>query len=94
MEQYIPKSVVLAKIEKLRNNALESFRKGNSTEEQYYIRYGVIQDILSFLDTLETKEVDLEKEWKEFLKNGDIGFKEVAKHFFELGLKIQKEEIV
>ena len=32
----------------------------------------------------------LEKEWKEFLKDGDVGFKEIAKHFFDLGLKAQK----
>ena len=53
MEQYLPKSVLLAEIEKLRKNAWESFQKGNSTEEQYYLMYGVIQDILSFLNTLE-----------------------------------------
>ena len=56
MEQYIRKSAVIAEIEKLRENALESFQKGNSTEDQYYIRYGVIQDILSFLDTLKVKD--------------------------------------
>lgn len=56
MKQYISKSDLVAEIEKLRKNALESFQKGNSTEEQYYIRYGVIQDILSLLDTPEVKE--------------------------------------
>ncbi len=56
----IDKDAVVAEIEKLRKNAWESFQKRNSTEEQYYIRYGVIQDILSFLDTLEVKEVDLD----------------------------------
>ena len=38
-------------------------------------------------DIPEVKEIDWEKEWKEFLKYNDIGFKEVAEHFFELGLK-------
>lgn len=57
--QYVDKSVIIAEIEKLRKNAWESLQKGNSTEEQYYIRYGVIQDILSFLDTLEVKESSL-----------------------------------
>ena len=45
--------------------------------------------------SLEVKEVDLDKEWKEFLKDGDVGFKEIAKHFFELGIKVaQKGEDV
>ena len=53
MAQLIDKDALVAEIEKLRKNAWESFQKGNSTEEQYYLRYGVIQDILSFLNTLE-----------------------------------------
>lgn len=56
MTQYVDKSDVIVEIDKLRKNAQESFQKGNSTEEQYYIRYGVIQDILSSLDTLEVKD--------------------------------------
>jgi len=43
-------------------------------------------------DIPEVKEIDWEKEWKEFLKDGNIGFKEVAKHFYELGIKAQKGE--
>lgn len=64
MEQYIPKDALVAEIEKLRKNAWESFQKGNSTEEQYYLRYGVIQDILSFLNTPEVKEVKKDV-WKD-----------------------------
>ena len=39
------------------------------------------------IDSLEVKEVDLEKEYKDFIKsdNGRSMF-ETAKHFFELGL--------
>jgi hypothetical protein len=57
------------------------------------------KDLLSFLDTLEVKEVDLEKEYEEFvvndpvynkLVNGIVG-KAIAKHFFELGLKAKGE---
>ena len=51
--ELIDKDALVAEIEKLRKNAWESFQKGNSTEEQYYLRYGLIQDILSFLNTLE-----------------------------------------
>lgn len=48
--------------------------------------------ILSFLDTLDVKEVDLEKEYKDFIKsdNGRSMF-ETAKHFYELGLKAAQE---
>lgn len=62
MEQYISKSALVAEIEKLRKNAWDSFQKGNSTEKQYYLRYGVILDILSFIDTLEVKEVDFDED--------------------------------
>ncbi|MBQ4010723.1 MAG: hypothetical protein II604_08460 [Bacteroidales bacterium] len=60
----------------------------------------------TFVDTLEVKEVDLEKEIKEeYLKRRCYGgkdnmivilsepkFNTIAKHFFELGLKAQKKE--
>ncbi len=98
----IDKDALVAEIEKLRKNAWESFQKGNSTEEQYYIRCGVIQDILASLDNLEVKEVSLEdlkeeldKAVKIYKPNGDFGWGtlyNIAVHFFELGLKAQKGE--
>lgn len=53
--------------------------------------------ILSFIDTLEVKEVDLEKEINDYhiTKKPTVWFntlEEIAKHFFELGLKVQKGE--
>ena len=58
--------------------------------------------ILTILDTLEVKEVDLEKEIRRYrMNNPIIGHREeslydymanAAKHFFELGLKAQKGE--
>ena len=56
-------------------------------------------DVISFLDTLEVREVDLEKEL-DFVKDAYYYFtsderssmKKVARHFFELGLKAQKGE--
>lgn len=61
-----------------------------------------IDDILSFIDTLEVKEVDLDKEIKLYkMRNPIIQHREeslnnymsnVAKHFFELGLKTKKVE--
>ena len=57
--------------------------------------------ILGIIDTLEVKEVDLEKEFKDYtLQITAIDVKEApftqlekcAKYFFELGLKTQKGE--
>lgn len=57
------------------------------------------EQFLSFLDTFEVKEVDLDNEL-DFVKDAYYYFtsderssmKKVAKHFFELGLKTQKGE--
>lgn len=73
-------------------------------EEQYGTLMGY-KSILSFIDTLETKEMDLNKElsyedYKGFFEkypnlSNDWGFEEswmFAQYFFELGLKAQKGE--
>ena len=65
-------------------------------------------NLLSFLDTLEVKEVDLNREMQAFallyleplkISDSNIGISitmaqlySCAKHFFELGLKAQKKE--
>ena len=79
----------------------------NSSMQQFYdgMKQGCV-DILSFLNTLEMKEVDLEKEFSQWWKserakdyNVDILYErysnvsmKLAKHFFELGIKAQKGE--
>lgn len=53
-----------------------------------------------YKENLEVKEVDLEKEYKDFVEEdpvynklvNDIVGKAIAKHFFELGFKAQKGE--
>lgn len=64
------------------------------------------RELLSFIDTLEVKEVDLEKEidniwnprfnfgWdeKSLLSMNHEGFTTIAKHFFKLGFKALKGE--
>ncbi len=64
-------------------------------------RIAILEELLSFLDTLEVKEVDLEKEYEDFvvddpifgnfITNDTMGM-ELAKHFFELGLKVHEDE--
>ena len=71
-----------------------------------------LEKLLSFIDTLEVKEVDLNRELDDYIKkerawikddrsveynNGDsfnhiYDLRELAEHFFELGLKAQKGE--
>ena len=88
MKQYIDKDALIAKI----NHHLQFIPEHTNAfiegEEHAY------RTILSFLDDLEVKEVDLEKEI-ELVKgdyeqvdvawNNDFDF--IAKHFFELGLR-------
>lgn len=91
--QYIDKNALVAEI---RKRLLPVIR------DKYYDEWEEGQDseciaILNIIDTLEMKEVDLEKEI-ELIKgdyeqvdvawNNDFDF--IAKHFFELGLKAQK----
>jgi len=64
-----------------------------------YSEYGHEDDeILSLIDTLEIKEVDLEKELDSMitpelkLHKALPSLFDVAKHFFELGIKAQKRE--
>ena len=88
MTEYIPKSVVLAEIERL------------ITPECCYS----MNKLIEFLDTLEVKEVDLEKvfneEYSKFSNDTDAmdyafpidlaDYKDFARHFFELGIKARK----
>ena len=88
----IDKDVIVAEIERLKTIY-------NDDENIHHIaRYNILVDILSFLNTLEVKEVDLDKEINNVgmaMTNHNPSWKEVecfAKHFFELGLKAQKGE--
>lgn len=95
MKQYIDKSAVVAEIER-------RVRSLNMDRDFNYLQIKELEALLSSLDTLETKEVNLEKECKNYLKN-NFTSKEApdeflttqmqlddmvlfAKHFYELGL--------
>ena len=84
--ELIDKDKIVAEIEKLKaylqipNAQLEAIK--------------VCDNVISVINTLETKEVDFEKEWKEYFKyRGDmatVNIIHLAKHFFELGLNAKK----
>ena len=92
MAQYIDKDALVAEIDK---------RKiGYNTDGKHTVEYNTVKKILDILDTLEVKEVDLDEEIEKCLKRhsmlavGKKDFTDLAKHFFELGLKAQKGEKV
>ena len=100
MEQYIPKSAVLAEIRKYKNNA-EAYLKyhHNRNDKSVYAfeqEKLVMCDLLYFIDTLEVKEIDLEKEYKNFVEDDPVYSKlvnyivgkAIAKHFFKLGMRV------
>ena len=95
----IDKSALVAEIER----RIKSLHQVNSPREQAVLYE--CEDILSFINTLEVKEVDLKKElqsffyphvpWGDYCKNEQEDIEEwsfkIAKHFFELGLKAQHD---
>ena len=91
MEQYIPKAALLAKINKrIMETPIDCYG---------HQRVWAYNDVKSILDTIEVKEVDIEKEFRSFLddiegmprmwhsdEQLELGL-DIAKHFFELGLQ-------
>ena len=95
----IDKDAVVAEIKRRidwNKERAASYSSSSEHDYLYRVKEAVYKDLLPFLDTLEVKEVDFEKIWKEYFKyRGDvatINVKHLAKHFFELGLKAQKGE--
>jgi len=102
MEQYINKSDLVAEIE----NRIKETESMQPKFDQFWAgQISAFKGVLKLLDTLEVKEVDLEKEITlmedkhhgfESLSRADII--DVARHFFELGMqvsnKLQKGEEV
>ena len=87
---------------------IERIKKEECPTDSYEGRCKMLwfEQFSSFLDTLEVKEVDLEKEIKKiYLKHRQYGgnknilvilnglqFNDIAKHFYELGLNARKGE--
>ena len=97
MAQYIDKSTVVAEI----NRVVNSY---DPTNEITSGRYALVR-LRYFIETLEVREVDLEKELNDWRHNHFHGRRdkdangewlerisqlELAKHFFELGLNVSK----
>ena len=99
MAQYINKDTLVAEIKRRKD---ESWL-GNYTKEKGIV-FDITDDILSWINTLEVKEVDINKEISQFIdanfEKAKIGHKlslrHTAKYFFELGMaasnKAQKGE--
>ena len=100
MEQYINKSAVAAEIERIKKEECPIDTYEGRMKLFYFERF------LSFLDTLEIKEVDLEKELDKYTADNFWALEgdnespyllekddmlKVAKYFYELGLNSQKE---
>jgi len=98
----VDKDTIVAEIEK-RLNANGSFDEfGDETWFEENCWLAAYKSILSFINTLETKEVDLDREIRRYrMRNPIIQHREeslydymanVAKHFFKLGLNAKKKE--
>ena len=102
MKQYIDKAKVVAEIERLKecNHKIcgGDFDFLKKAYPKHYYSTEIYNDILSFLDTLEVKDVDLDKEIEKWIDDDAITHEDcsitdvisTAKHFFELGLKAKK----
>ena len=95
MGQYIPKSALVEEIERRIKERDFQMKSGCWVSSTY-----MYEDLLDFINTLEVKEVDLEKEATEFVQTKEfVESKEspallIAKHFFKLGLNSQTKDMI
>lgn len=107
MVHLIDKDPLVAEIErriKFQQTCIKTaYRLTGKAEEEIILEYN---QLLSFLDTLEVKEVDLDKEIKKVQRSYKTideydgypctmyarGIELIAKHFFELGLRVNNEK--
>jgi hypothetical protein len=101
MAKYILLDALVAKIRKYINNAEVYLKYHHNRNDKSVYAFEqeklAMCELLSSLDTLEVKEVDLEKELGKYLDSNDIEFShqiklfEFAKHFFELGMSVSNK---
>ena len=96
----IDKDALVADIER-RIKTNKGCMLGLRNLDYYKGKVDALNDTISSLDTLETKEVDLDEEVDKWYDNEaskefeNVLYKDIekcAKHFYELGLKAQKGE--
>ena len=99
MKRYIDKSALVAEIKRLLVFYSKEIEDNKENPWAMDIaKRDILQEILSFLDTLEVKEVDLEKEIENYLSSCWPNEKELhpflghmAKQFFELGVQVKNK---
>ena len=107
MAEYIPKSDLVAEIMSRIDSIEVSQKAGLIKKRDAETKIILFKSILSLIDTIETKEVDLEKEMQAFAKmelepleihDDNIGISitmsqlySCARHFFKLGLKVAQK---
>ena len=92
MEKYISKDSLISEIEKLKKRFMDQ-------DDEYSEGYQyALKLVMSLLTKLKVKEVDLEKEIESYFKGfgrfPSVGIDDcidIAKHFFELGLRMSKK---
>lgn len=99
MAKYIDKDALVAEIKRRRKLVSDPILSGN---DLMIGERNALFNLLSFIDTLEVKDVDLEKEFNNFLDNVEgtpriwhsgeqlMWGLNIAKHFFELGIKLKQ----
>ena len=103
--ELIDKAAVVAEIDRLQDSTMDEYHNfETSYKEGMFDGLSLIEN---YIDTLEVKEVDCEREigiytTKELLKKrchstsvfhlGQTDINSIAKHFFELGLNARKEK--
>lgn len=99
MKHYIDRDAIVAELEKrmqeLHLTNTHQMQVGEKIDRDILMWLNALTWVKKILDTLEVKEVDLDKAYDDFLasrkKKGYMLF-EVAKHFFELGLQARTDK--
>ena len=101
MAKYIDKSALVAEIESKIEKYTKRGEESDAKRDGYGMYWGgvlsCLNEIWTLCDTLEVKEVDLNEEIEKCLKRyhmlavGRKEFTDIAKHFYELGLKAKGE---
>ena len=110
MVHYISKDALVAEIEKRIKEISKECEESKTIQFTLIGKINALENLLPFLNTLEVKEVDLDKEISNYLDNHNLNiqdggrivfnngdtpnflcdFRDIAKHFFELGLKAKR----